>query len=232
MDRTGWEHAETLVSENGSPELLAPTKVDYELNYVRGVPPVINDAGVHRLPGRGESVRALGPNGAATAEQSTGAEDFAILLEHVPGALARLGVCGAATVTPGGPALADVPGRRTGAAHRSAPDGQHRAGRPRRLTGRFHSPIGRPTEKQGPGECLARPLAFRALLRVCTPTSLDHWLMSCSCMVPAFVAILRLLGRSTFFVVIAMAPVLLPSFSQPSVSSKEPASWPFEVNTS
>ncbi len=90
MDRTGWEHAETLVQELVA-ELLAPTRVDYELNYVRGVPPVINDP--ESTGCLASAVGAiLGPDGATTAEQSTGAEDFAILLDHVPGALARLGV--------------------------------------------------------------------------------------------------------------------------------------------
>ena len=36
--------------------------------------------------------RALGADAVRRAEQSTGAEDFAVFLEQVPGSLARLGV--------------------------------------------------------------------------------------------------------------------------------------------
>ena len=36
--------------------------------------------------------RAIGAESVVLAEQSTGAEDFAVFLEHVPGAMARLGV--------------------------------------------------------------------------------------------------------------------------------------------
>lgn len=90
MDRSGWDLAEPLVSELVA-ELLAPTGVSYHLNYVRGNPPVDNDAvSVDILRAAVDS--ATGPEGVAVAEQSTGAEDFATYLDHVPGALARLGV--------------------------------------------------------------------------------------------------------------------------------------------
>jgi amidohydrolase len=72
-------------------ELLAPTEVDYELVQVRGVPPVENDV-VSTALLRTAVDAALAPGAAVAAEQSTGAEDFAEMLEHVPGALARLGV--------------------------------------------------------------------------------------------------------------------------------------------
>jgi amidohydrolase len=41
---------------------------------------------------RAAAQRALGPDASILAEQSTGAEDFAVFLDHVPGSLARLGV--------------------------------------------------------------------------------------------------------------------------------------------
>jgi metal-dependent amidase/aminoacylase/carboxypeptidase family protein len=61
------------------------------LDYVRGVPPAINDAestGV--FPSAAAAV--LGPAGVKEALQSMGAEDFAWFLDRVPGVLGRLGV--------------------------------------------------------------------------------------------------------------------------------------------
>lgn len=71
--------------------LLAPTGVGYVLEHVRGVPPVVNEeisAGILA----GSAVIILGPDAACGTEQSSGGEDFAWYLEHVPGAMARLGV--------------------------------------------------------------------------------------------------------------------------------------------
>ncbi len=90
MDRSGWDLAEPLVRELVA-ALLAPTTVGFVLDYIRGVPPVDNDVectGILRTATSG----ALGPDGAAVAEQSTGAEDFAVYLDHIAGALARVGV--------------------------------------------------------------------------------------------------------------------------------------------
>lgn len=90
MRREAWEGAEAIVAEIVS-GLLAPTGVDYALHFQRGVPPVENDAYATALL-RAGALTALGPDAASESEQSTGAEDFADLLEHAPGALARLGV--------------------------------------------------------------------------------------------------------------------------------------------
>jgi amidohydrolase len=90
MDRRSWDAAEPLVRELVS-ELLAPTKAGFELTYLRGVPPVDNDVLSTELMRTG-ALRALGPDAVTLAEQSTGAEDFAVFLEQVPGSLARLGV--------------------------------------------------------------------------------------------------------------------------------------------
>ncbi|MGH3565954.1 MAG: amidohydrolase [Pseudonocardia sp.] len=71
--------------------LLAPTGVDYVLEHVRGVPPVVNEevsAGILA----DSAVLILGPDAACGTAQSSGGEDFAWYLEHVPGAMARLGV--------------------------------------------------------------------------------------------------------------------------------------------
>ncbi len=90
MDRAGWDRAEPLVAELIA-ELLAPTGVRHSLNYRRGVPPVDNDAICTDIM-RTAAVAGGGPAAAVVAEQSTGAEDFAMYLDHVPGALARVGV--------------------------------------------------------------------------------------------------------------------------------------------
>ncbi|MGI8417389.1 MAG: amidohydrolase [Nakamurella sp.] len=90
MRRDAWDGADALIRELVA-ALLAPTKVTYELTVHRGVPPVENDAHATDLLRLGITA-ALGEDAVVEAEQSTGAEDFAEMLEHAPGALARLGV--------------------------------------------------------------------------------------------------------------------------------------------
>jgi len=90
MDRAGWDAAEPLIRELIA-ELLAPTKVGFTINYQRGVPPVENDVASTSIF-RSAVGAALGSAQMTAAEQSTGAEDFATYLDHVPGSLARIGV--------------------------------------------------------------------------------------------------------------------------------------------
>lgn len=71
--------------------LLAPLGVGYVLDHIRGVPPVVNEA-VSAGMLTGAATTALGPDAATGTEQSSGGEDFAWYLEHVPGAMGRLGV--------------------------------------------------------------------------------------------------------------------------------------------
>ncbi|MFV2120969.1 amidohydrolase [Streptomyces sp. Act-28] len=61
------------------------------IDYVRGVPPVVNDPVVTELL-RESMERRRGPYSVEGTEQSLGGEDFSWYLEHVPGAMARLGV--------------------------------------------------------------------------------------------------------------------------------------------
>jgi amidohydrolase len=71
--------------------LLAPTGVGYDLEHTRGVPPVVNEeTSTRMLADAAEMI--LGPDSPRSTEQSSGGEDFAWYLEHVPGAMARLGV--------------------------------------------------------------------------------------------------------------------------------------------
>lgn len=90
MQRDAWDVAEKLVTELVA-ELLAPLQADYQLSYLRGVPPVVNDADSVLLFSDAVTA-ALGPHALTGTYQSLGAEDFAVYLDRVPGALARLGV--------------------------------------------------------------------------------------------------------------------------------------------
>ncbi len=88
-DHATWSLLEPMVREivDG---LLAPTGVRYQLNYKRGVPPVVNDEEAVRM--FEDAIRRLGPDALADTMQSSGGEDFSWYLEEVPGAMARLGV--------------------------------------------------------------------------------------------------------------------------------------------
>lgn len=88
-DHDTWSLLEPMVREivDG---LLAPTGVRYQLNYRRGVPPVVNEEHSTRM--FEDAIRALGPDTLSDTLQSGGGEDFSWYLEEVPGAMARLGV--------------------------------------------------------------------------------------------------------------------------------------------
>ena len=88
-DHETWHLLEPMVREivHG---LLAPTGVSYELNYRRGVPPVVNDEVSARM--FEDAIRGVGPDALADTPQSGGGEDFSWYLEHIPGAMGRLGV--------------------------------------------------------------------------------------------------------------------------------------------
>jgi amidohydrolase len=90
FDRDAWDAAEPLVRTLVE-QLVAPSGARAETTYVRGVPPVVNDAAAVEVQ-RTAIVDALGPAALAGTAQSMGGEDFAWYLDSVPGALARLGV--------------------------------------------------------------------------------------------------------------------------------------------
>lgn len=85
-----WNELEPLVRSLVT-ALLAPTGVGYVLEHRRGVPPVVNDAVSADLLAHAAQ-RANGIDAAVGTEQSSGGEDFGWYLEHVPGAMGRLGV--------------------------------------------------------------------------------------------------------------------------------------------
>ncbi|NUS72072.1 MAG: amidohydrolase [Corynebacteriales bacterium] len=71
--------------------ITAPSGAKVEIDYQRGVPPVMNDERLVSIFATAAGV-ALGPGSVHPAPHSMGGEDFAWYLEHVPGAMVRLGV--------------------------------------------------------------------------------------------------------------------------------------------
>lgn len=96
LDAVAWAEAEELVRTLIG-QIVEPYGVHAEVDYVRGVPPVVNDGDATALLGRAAET-VVGPECHVPVAQSLGGEDFAWYLEQVPGAMARLG-----TRTPGGP---------------------------------------------------------------------------------------------------------------------------------
>ncbi|AZM55083.1 amidohydrolase [Streptomyces sp. WAC 01529] len=90
LDLTAWREAPELV-HGAIQEIADLYRAKSEVNYVRGVPPVVNDPGVADLL-RDAMAERRGPLAIEDTEQSLGGEDFSWYLEHVPGAMARLGV--------------------------------------------------------------------------------------------------------------------------------------------
>jgi amidohydrolase len=90
LDRDVWETVPPLLAEIVR-AVVAPYGVEADVTHVRGVPPVVNDAGAVGALTRAV-VEYVGPEAVCDTEQSLGGEDFGWYLEKVPGALARLGV--------------------------------------------------------------------------------------------------------------------------------------------
>jgi amidohydrolase len=90
LDGQLWGQLETLVAELAR-QIVAPTNVEIEINYDRGVPAVTNDGSLVGIQTRA-ALAAFGPQAVSDTPQSMGGEDFAWYLQTVPGALARLGV--------------------------------------------------------------------------------------------------------------------------------------------
>lgn len=89
-DRDVWAALDPLVEELVH-SLVTPTGVGFELGHRRGVPPVVNELESTEILRAGIEA-ALGEEALTRTEQSSGGEDFAWYLEHVPGSFARLGV--------------------------------------------------------------------------------------------------------------------------------------------
>ncbi|MFC9847278.1 amidohydrolase [Streptomyces sp. NPDC060223] len=90
LDLAAWRAAPDLVHA-AIDEIANLYRAKSEINYIRGVPPVVNDPAVTDLLRAAMTVRR-GVHSIEDTEQSLGGEDFSWYLEHVPGAMARLGV--------------------------------------------------------------------------------------------------------------------------------------------
>ncbi|MFF7812052.1 amidohydrolase [Streptomyces sp. NPDC007945] len=101
LDLPAWHDAPDLVHA-AVDEVATLHRAKSTVNYVRGVPPVVNDPVVVELL-RDAMTARRGHDSVEDTEQSLGGEDFSWYLEHVPGAMARLGVR-----TPGDPRVRDL----------------------------------------------------------------------------------------------------------------------------
>ncbi|MBD0745436.1 amidohydrolase [Streptomyces sp. CBMA152] len=101
LDLDAWRDAPDQVHA-AIDEIATLHRAKSEITYVRGVPPVVNDPAVTELLREAQTARR-GAYSIEDTEQSLGGEDFSWYLEHVPGAMARLGVR-----TPGSNARLDL----------------------------------------------------------------------------------------------------------------------------
>ncbi|HMS13757.1 MAG TPA: amidohydrolase [Microthrixaceae bacterium] len=89
-DRGLWDRAESLVTGLVA-DLVAGTGAEIEIEYRRGIPPVVNDAAAVAAF-EAVAVSVLGPAGVVDTPRSYGGDSFAWYLERVPGCYVRLGV--------------------------------------------------------------------------------------------------------------------------------------------
>ncbi|MFD3329465.1 amidohydrolase [Streptomyces sp. NPDC058701] len=101
LDLAAWHEAPDMIHA-AIDEIATMHGAKFEINQVRGVPPVVNDPVVTELLREAMGARR-GADSVEDTEQSLGGEDFSWYLEHVPGAMARLGVR-----TPGDTAKRDL----------------------------------------------------------------------------------------------------------------------------
>ncbi|MFF0539043.1 M20 family metallopeptidase [Streptomyces coelicoflavus] len=90
LDLDAWRQAPDLVM-GAIDEIAGLYRAKSEITYVRGVPPVVNEVTSTELL-QAAMVARRGTDAVESTEQSLGGEDFSWYLEHVPGAMARLGV--------------------------------------------------------------------------------------------------------------------------------------------
>ena len=79
------EQVERVVSD-----IVTPLGATAEIDYVHGVPPLVNDDHITDVAAEAGR-KILGAANVVPTHQSLGSEDFACYLEHVPGTLIRLG---------------------------------------------------------------------------------------------------------------------------------------------
>ena len=92
LDRDAWQGAEGIIRALVE-KVGAATGAGVEVDYVRGVPPVVNDPRSVALL-RSAAVETVGADAVVLSPQSMGGEDFGWFAERLPIALARLGTHG------------------------------------------------------------------------------------------------------------------------------------------
>jgi amidohydrolase len=97
LDRDAWKDAEDLLRALVA-RVAATTGAEVDVDYVRGVPPVVNDPRAVALQ-RAAALETVGSEQLVVSQQSMGGEDFGWFADVMPIALARLGTHG------GGPPL-------------------------------------------------------------------------------------------------------------------------------
>src|SRR5918999_2531823 len=95
LDAVAWAECEPIIRE-AVLDIVRPYGVTAMVDYLRGVPPVVNDPGSNAVLAAAVDA-VLGGHHRTDVPQSLGGEDFGWYLSSVPGAMFRLG-----TRTPGG----------------------------------------------------------------------------------------------------------------------------------
>ncbi|MFW0155443.1 amidohydrolase [Rothia sp. P6271] len=95
LDAQAWYQAGEILDEVVE-QVAAPYGVTVELEHIKGVPPVVNTEDETTMVENAARAE-LGEDSVVLVEQSMGGEDFAWMLQEVPGTMIRLG-----TRTPGG----------------------------------------------------------------------------------------------------------------------------------
>jgi len=90
LDLESWRQAPDLVHA-AIDEVAGMYRAKTVIDYIRGVPPVVNEAETIGLLDAAMTIRR-GSYAIEDTEQSLGGEDFSWYLEKIPGAMARLGV--------------------------------------------------------------------------------------------------------------------------------------------
>ncbi len=96
LDAVAWAGCEPIIRE-AVHDIVRPYGITATVDYLQGVPPVVNDPSVNALIAAATR-SVLGVEGQVAVPQSLGGEDFGWYVEQIPGAMFRLG-----TRTPGGP---------------------------------------------------------------------------------------------------------------------------------
>jgi amidohydrolase len=92
LDREQWRGAEALLRRLVE-QVVAPTGAQVDVDYVPGVPPVVNDPRAVALI-RAAALQTVGAENLRQSPQSMGGEDFGWFADVLPIALARLGTHG------------------------------------------------------------------------------------------------------------------------------------------